>query len=45
LERCLVMGVIGDDSSLTDCVIGADGVVVAGSVLMAEKVPSPELAS
>jgi len=45
LERCLVMGVIGDDSSLTDCVIGADGVVAAGSVLMAEKVPSPELAS
>lgn len=45
LDRCLVMGDVGDDSSLTDCVIGADGVVAAGSVLMAEKIPSPELAS
>jgi mannose-1-phosphate guanylyltransferase len=45
LERCLVMGEVGDDASLTDCVIGADGVVASGSVLMAEKIPSPELAS
>ena len=45
LERCLVMGTVGDDASLSDCVIGADGVVANGSVLMAEKIPSPELAS
>lgn len=45
LERCLVMGEVGDDASLTDCVIGVDGVVAPGSVLMAEKIPSPELAS
>lgn len=45
LERCLVMGAVGDDATLTDCVIGADGVVANGSVLMAEKIPSPELAS
>lgn len=45
LERCLVMGSVGDDASLTDCVIGAEGIVTPGSVLMAEKIPSPELAS
>lgn len=45
LERCLVMGTVGDDATLSDCVIGADGVVANGSVLMAEKIPSPELAS
>jgi len=45
LERCLVMGEIGDDASLTDCVIGLDGIVAPGSVLKAEKIPSPELAS
>lgn len=45
LERCLVMGEVGDDASLTDCVIGVDGVVAPGSVLKAEKIPSPELAS
>lgn len=45
LERCLVMGVVEDDCSLTDCVIGEEGVVSAGSNLMAEKVPSPELTS
>jgi len=45
LERCLVMGEVGDDASLTDCVIGLDGVVAPGSVLKAEKIPSPELAS
>jgi mannose-1-phosphate guanylyltransferase len=45
LDRCLVMGTVGDDASLTDCVIGADGVVAPGSVMVAEKVPAPELAS
>lgn len=45
LERCLIMGTVGDDASLVDCVVGADGVVAAGQVLMAEKIPSPELAS
>lgn len=45
LERCLIMGSIGDDASLSDCVIGEDGAVAPGSVLMAEKIPSPELAS
>lgn len=45
LERCLVMGSVGDDSSLVDCVVGADGTVASGSVLVAEKIPSPELAS
>lgn len=45
LERCLVMGSVGDDSTLTDCVIGADGHVEPNSVLMSEKIPSPELTS
>ena len=45
LERCLVMGVVGDDASLTDCVIGAEGHVQPGHTLSGEKIPSPELAS
>lgn len=39
LERSLVMGSVGDDSSLTDCVVGADGRVRAGSVLADARVP------
>jgi mannose-1-phosphate guanylyltransferase len=45
LERSLVMGVVGDDASLIDCVVGADGHVQAGLTLSGEKIPSPELAS
>ena len=45
LERCLIMGTVEDDAGLVDCVVGAEGVVAAGQVLMSEKIPSPELAS
>lgn len=45
LDRCLVMGAVGDDATLTDCVVGADGIVQPSSVLSGEKIPSPELAS
>ena len=45
LDRCLVMGVVGDDCTLTDCVVGADGVVEASSALSGAKIPPPELAS
>ena len=45
LERCLVMGAVGDDASLIDCVVGVDGHVRSGAVLVGEKIPSPELAS
>lgn len=45
LERCLVMGAVGDDASLIDCVVGVDGHVQSGAVLVGEKIPSPELAS
>lgn len=45
LDRCLVMGAVGDDATLADCVVGADGVVPPSSVMSGEKIPSPELAS
>lgn len=42
LERSLVMGVVEDDASLTDCVIGEDAVVASRSELLAQRVPSPD---
>ena len=45
LDRCMVMGVVGDDSTLVDCVIGADGVVQPASELNGARVPSPDRAS
>jgi ADP-glucose pyrophosphorylase len=42
LERSLVMGNVGDDSSLIDCVIGADAQVLPHSQLVSAKVPNPE---
>jgi ADP-glucose pyrophosphorylase len=44
LERSLVMGAIGAESSLTDCVVGADGHVPPMSQLVNSKVPNPESA-
>ena len=42
LEGSLVMGNVGDDSSLVNCVIGADAHVPAHSQLVDAKVPNPE---
>lgn len=41
LERSLVMGTVGDGSSLVDCVIGVDGHVAPNSSLNDMKVPDP----
>jgi mannose-1-phosphate guanylyltransferase len=41
LERSLVMGSIGVESSLTDCVVGADVHVAPFSQLVQAKVPDP----
>jgi mannose-1-phosphate guanylyltransferase len=41
LERSLVMGSIGAESSLTDCVVGADVHVAPFSQLVQAKVPDP----
>lgn len=41
LERSLVMGSIGTESSLTDCVVGADTHVAPFSQLTNAKVPDP----
>ena len=42
LERSLVMGTVGADATLTDCVIGADAHIDAASTLSSKKVPDPE---
>jgi mannose-1-phosphate guanylyltransferase len=42
LEGSLVMGNVGDDSSLVNCVIGADAHVPPHSQLVDAKVPNPE---
>jgi ADP-glucose pyrophosphorylase len=42
LERSMVMGSISDESSLTDCVIGAGVVVPPGEHLQSTRVPDPE---
>jgi mannose-1-phosphate guanylyltransferase len=42
LERSMVMGSISDESSLTDCVIGAGVVVPPGEHLQSARVPDPE---
>ena len=42
LESSLVMGNVGDDSSLISCVIGADAHVPPHSQLVDAKVPNPE---
>lgn len=42
LERSLVMGIVGNDSSLKDCVIGADAVIAPNSELIDTRVPHPD---
>ena len=42
LERSLVMGIVGNDSALTDCVIGADAVVPTHSELVKTRIPNPD---
>jgi mannose-1-phosphate guanylyltransferase len=42
LERSLVMGTIGHGAALTDCVVGADTVIPANSVLSGARIPDPE---
>lgn len=42
LERSLVMGVVGEGSSLTDCVIGADAVVAPQTELVQARIPNPD---
>ncbi len=42
LERTMVMGSVSSESSLTDCVIGADVVVASGSQLVSTRIPDPE---
>lgn len=42
LERTLVMGVVGNESSLTECVIGADAVIAPHSELVSTRVPQPD---
>jgi len=42
LERALVMGVVCDDASLTDCVIGEHAVVAPHAELVAQRVPNPD---
>lgn len=41
LERSLVMGTVGTGASLTDCVVGIDGVVQPRVELVGGKVPDP----
>ena len=41
LERSLVAGTVGAGSSLVDCVVGNEGTVDGGSVLVGAKVPDP----
>jgi len=45
LERSLVMGTIGDGCDLTECVIGADAVVSAGTVAKGVRIPDPARSS
>ena len=42
LERSLVMGVVGNESSLRDCVIGADAVIAPNTELVDTRVPNPD---
>jgi mannose-1-phosphate guanylyltransferase len=42
LERSMVMGSVSDESSLTDCVIGAGVIVPPGEHLQSARVPDPE---
>lgn len=44
LERSLVMGTVGEGSSLVDCVVGADGTVAARSQLEGVRIPDPDKA-
>lgn len=41
IESSIVAGTVGASARLTDCVIGTDGRVAAGSVLDGARVPSP----
>lgn len=42
LERSIVMGSVGEGSTLVDCVVGAEGAVPPHSELAGERVPDPE---
>ena len=42
IEQSLVMGRVGDDSTLRHCVIGVDGAVPGGSDLSHVRLPDPE---
>ena len=42
LERSIVMGTVGEGSTLVDCVVGAEGVVPPHSDLSGARVPDPE---
>lgn len=42
LERSIVMGSVGEGSTLVDCVVGADGAVPPHAELTGERVPDPE---
>ena len=41
LERSLVMGTVGVGASLTDCVVGVDGVIQPKAELVGARVPDP----
>ncbi|MGA1363023.1 MAG: hypothetical protein ACO36A_08885, partial [Ilumatobacteraceae bacterium] len=41
LERCLVMGRVGEGATLADCVVGADGDVASRAHLVGARIPDP----
>ena len=41
VDRSLVMGSVGTDSRITDCMVGADGVVLDGAALVGVSIPEP----
>lgn len=45
MERSIVMGVVGDESTLVDCVVGLDGRVASGTSATSQKFPDPDAAS
>lgn len=42
LERSLVMGTVGEECSLTECVVGSDAQIAARSVLSGCRIPDPD---
>ena len=41
VARSLVMGSVGAGSRITECMVGADGVVVDGAALVGVAIPEP----